>query len=73
MIDFLIASLPSDYSIQKFNMTEYQGHLMINTNKTYELVFFVNGFSNLSLSGNITHSYISQAQMFVIHYMSHEG
>ncbi len=41
---------------------------MYDTDKTYELIFFINGFSNISLSGNITHAYITD-QMFVIHYM----
>ena len=57
VLDFMVATFPSDFSIQQFNMTEYQEHLMYDSNRSYELVYFLNGFSNISLSGNITHAY----------------
>lgn len=33
----------------------------------------LNGFNNLTLSGNITHHYIDESDMYVIHYMSDVG
>ena len=56
-------------------MTEYQEHFMypLSDFREYELLFFLNGFSNISLSGNITHSYNQPGQMFTIHYMTCEG
>lgn len=70
VIDLLVAVFPSDYHIFYFNMTEYQEHIMVDTDRQHELVFFLNGFSNISLSGNITHSFIDEMKMYVIHYMS---
>ena len=52
-------------------MTSYQEHIEIKSNKReYELVMLVNGWSNLSLSGNITHAYNDAGEMYTVHYMS---
>ena len=73
VLDFMVGSYPPEYQIQIFNMTRYQEHLMYDSNRSYELVYFLNGFSNLSLSGNITHAYNLDGQMYTVHYMSCVG
>ena len=37
------------------------------------MLMLLNGFNNISLSGNITHGYNKAGEMFTIHYMSCEG
>lgn len=73
VLDFLIARFPVDYSIRSFNMTSYQEHITYQTNKSYELIFFLNGFNNFKLSGNVTHSYQEGADVYTVHYMSCAG
>ena len=70
MLDFLVAEFPPEYIIRTLNMTSYQEHLMTDTDRHHDLLFFVNGFSNMSLSGNITHAYNLDGKMFTVHYMS---
>jgi hypothetical protein len=37
------------------------------------MLFFLNGWNNLTISGNVTHSYQVGADVYTIHYMSCEG
>ena len=69
----MAAEFPFDYSRFILNMTEYQEHIMMESNRSYELITLLNGFSNISLSGNITHAYNVAGEMYTIHYMSCVG
>ena len=71
----MVADFSLQYHIEVYNMTDYQEHVMyhLDNPREYELLTIVNGFSNISLSGNITHSFNSGGEMFTVHYMSCVG
>lgn len=72
-MDFLIAEFPPEYFITIFNITSYQQHLTHANSNKYDMLFFLNGWNNLTISGNVTHSYQVGADVYTIHYMSCEG
>lgn len=60
-------------SVMTLNMTSYQEHVFHHNTREYDLLFFLNGWNNLSLSGNITHGYQNGADMYTVHYMTCDG
>lgn len=54
-------------------MTSFQEHVSLPLSRNSELLFFLNGWNNLSMSGNVTHSYQFGDNVCTVHYMSHEG
>ena len=56
------------------NMTDFQWHVEYNNTEYKEntdiMLLYLNGFSRMNLSGNITYLYIHDAQMYTVHYMS---
>lgn len=73
VLDFILAKFPAQFEIRKFNMTSYQEHLTFENGFSYQMLMFLNGFNNLSLSGGVTYSYQDGADIYTVHYMSKVG
>ncbi len=48
-------------------------HIPFNNEDAMYMLLFPTGFNNLTLTGFVLYNYILQTDMYVVHYMNHNG
>lgn len=75
VLDFLIGELDEGEEIRRYNMSSSQFRISFppEKNENLELLFFLNGWNDISLSGNVTHSLLKQSNVYTVNYLGGEG